>query len=65
MATEYRIENGDDVIIWFKADSVKYDQDDELVRGFMNGIHIVEYCMKVNDVVYDASNYKEVCRRVE
>jgi len=65
MATQYRIENNDDVKLWFIADVIECDEEDELVKGFLNGVQSVEYVMCINDVVYTALDYKKVYWRVE
>jgi len=60
MITQYRIENNDEIKLWFIADRIEYDEEDELVKGFLNGVQSVEYVMNVNDVVYTAVDYKKV-----
>jgi hypothetical protein len=60
MITQYRIENNDEIKLWFIADRIEYDEEDELVKGFLNGVQSVEYVMNVNDVVYTALDYKKV-----
>jgi len=52
----YRIENGDDTVLWFAADAVYFDAEDELLKGYINSQHTFEYIVKTGDVLTNAQD---------
>lgn len=56
MLNEYRIENNEDVVMWFACDQLAYDEADELLKGYIQNQHCLEYVVKANDKLIDARN---------